>query len=103
VFDPARYTEQFIREQGFTVADWQQVLPGAVAPHAWQAGPGPEEWQVQIGQGRLHLRWTVLPPRAIALVRLPRLQVDFRFTDVGTDDRVRFMRHFDLYTQRGGG
>jgi hypothetical protein len=44
-----------------------------------------------------------LPDRQIALMRIPRLAVSFRFDGVDVDCRVRFMRHFDLHTQRGGG
>jgi len=31
------------------------------------------------------------------------LSVTFDFGSVTEDERSRFMRHFDLYTQRGGG
>lgn len=103
MFNPTRYTEAFTREQGLTLGDWNQVLPGAVGEHRLERGPGADEAQVHIGAGRLHLRWTVLPPRRIALVRMPRLEVQYRFTDVDGDMRVRFMRYFDLYCQRGGG
>jgi len=103
MFDPARYTEDFTREQGFTVAEWCQVLPGAVAPHTLEPGPGADEAHVRLATGHLRLRWTALPPRQIALIRMPRLQVNYRFDGVPEAERVRFMRHFDLFTQRGGG
>ena len=103
MFDPSRYTEDFTREQGFTAAEWRQVLPGAVAPHALELAPGADEARVAIGPGALQLRWTTLSPRQIALMRMPRLQVHYRFDAVPEAERVRFMRHFDLYTQRGGG
>ncbi|EWS53827.1 MULTISPECIES: hypothetical protein [unclassified Methylibium] len=59
--------------------------------------------RVDIGAGRLELRWAPLPDRQIALMRLPRLAVQFSFTDVDEADRQRFMRYFDLFMQRGGG
>jgi PAS domain S-box-containing protein len=34
---------------------------------------------------------------------LPRLAIRFAFDGVGDEARQAFMRHFDLYTQRGGG
>ena len=46
---------------------------------------------------------TALPPRQIALMRMPRMAVRFRFEGVDEAPRQRFMRYFDLYTQRGGG
>lgn len=58
---------------------------------------------VEIGGGRLVLDWHPLPPRRIALVTLPRLQVRFAFEGVDENERQRFMRRFDLFTQRGGG
>ena len=103
MFDPARYTEDFSREQGFALADWLQVLPGAVAPHALQLNPGRDAATVPLATGTLHLSWQVLPPRRIALMRMPRLQVRYQFSGVARAERQAFMRRFDLFTQRGGG
>jgi hypothetical protein len=51
----------------------------------------------------LRLRWHALPPRRIALLSVPRLRLCFVFEGVDEAARLRFMRRFDLYTQRGGG
>ena len=53
--------------------------------------------------GRLALAWRELPPRRIALLRMPRLAIVFHFEGVDEAERQAFMRYFDLYTQRGGG
>ncbi len=98
----ADYPASFDREQGFTAADWQRCLPGAVrdCPLHWgQAGQA----TVLLGGGALVLCWQALPPRQIALLRMPRLAVQYRFTNVAAADRLAFMRYFDLYIQRGGG
>jgi len=92
----------FEREQGFTEAEWLRCLPGAVRDHAL-ALPAPGLAVVTIGSGTLRLQWTVLPPRRIALISMPRLAVRYRFDGVDTAERREFMRYFDLYTQRGGG
>lgn len=93
---------RFEREHGCTPAEWLGWLPGAVHPHALHlAGPG--QARVDIDGGRLRLDWHALPPRQIALIRLPRLQVGYRFEDVEPAARRRFMQYFDLYLQRGGG
>ena len=92
----------FEREQGFTEAEWQRCLPGAVREHAL-ALPAPGRAVVNIGTGTLQLGWTVLPPRRIALISMPRLAVRYRFDGVDAQARREFMRYFDLYTQRGGG
>jgi hypothetical protein len=39
----------------------------------------------------------------VALVRLPRLIVNFRFAGLDDAQRYTFMKRFDLYMQRGGG
>lgn len=101
--DPARYTEAFEREHGFTPAQWLDCLPGAVGGHALKLDPVAGEARVHIGGGTLALQWSALPPRRIALVQLPRLAVRYRFSDVPHDARVAFMRYFDLFMQRGGG
>ena len=91
----------FEREMGCTADELRGWLPGASggAPLAWR----PDGVDVAIGAGHLRLDWQPLPPRRIALIVLPRLQVRFEFEGVSDDERRRFMRHFDLYTQRGGG
>lgn len=96
------YPAEFRREQGFTEADWLNCLPGATAGHTL-AIDGPGRATVAIGTGRLHLAWQVMPPRQIALMRMPVLATHYRFDGVPDDQRQAFMKFFDLYTQRGGG
>lgn len=101
MFDPLALGTAFEREHGATEAEWLQQLPGAVRDHALTLVPG--EARVALGTGALHLQWQVLPPRQIALVRLPRLLVRYRFSDVPDDVRVPFLRYFFLFMQKGGG
>jgi hypothetical protein len=93
---------EFEREQGCTEAEWLRWLPGAVRAHAL-ACPAPGVAAVAIGSGCLQLEWTVLPPRRIALVVMPRMRVRFHFDGVDAAERAEFMRYFDLCLQRGGG
>ena len=94
--------EHFERDTAGTEADWLRWLADACATNRLTlAGPGQAE--VRIGAGRLLLSWHALPPRRIALVNLPRLLVAYAFEGVAADERLRFMRHFDLVMQRGGG
>jgi hypothetical protein len=95
------YDASFEREMGCTEEELERCLPGAVGPHALQMQPGSAV--IGVDGGRLELRWSVLPPRQIALLRMPRLAVSFRFEQVPEASRQAFMRHFDLFTQRGGG
>ena len=97
------YAAAFERDQGCTEAEWLAWLPGAVRGHALTVSRAGGGAQVAIDAGTLDLTWHALPPRQIALVRLPRLAIRFRFDGVDEDARQRFMRYFDLYMQRGGG
>ncbi|MEY2684178.1 MAG: hypothetical protein RJA09_1322 [Pseudomonadota bacterium] len=97
----SHYPERFEREMGCSEAEWLRSLPGAVAPHTMQLLPG--QAHVAVGGGRLHLQWSVLPPRQIALIRLPRMAVCFVFEGLDLGARQAFMQRFDLCMQRGGG
>jgi len=92
----SHYAPVFEREMGCTEAEWLSWLPRAVHGHALTIGPG--EAEVAIGGGRLRLSWQALPPRQLALARLPRLAARFNFDDrVDEAARQAFMRTFDLY------
>ncbi len=92
----------FEREHGCTEGEWLGWLAGAAGAHTLRLGP-PGHAGIGIGAGHLHLQWSVLPPRQIASIRMPRLQVGYRFERVDDAARAVFMRYFDLYLQRGGG
>jgi hypothetical protein len=93
---------EFEREHGCTDAEWRGWLPGAVGGHRLLLSDAPEA-RVAVDHGTLRLAWQVLPPRRIALISMPRLQVRYRFEGLGAEQRQAFMRYFDLYMQRGGG
>lgn len=97
----AYYPADFRREMGCTEAELLMWLPGAVNGRAVTRMPRSAE--IAIDAGRLELAWRELPPRQIALLRMPRLAISFHFEGVGEAQRQDFMRYFDLYTQRGGG
>jgi hypothetical protein len=97
----AWYAERFEREMGCTEAEWLRWLPGAVGDRPVTRVPGAA--RVAIDGGALQMQWRVLPERRIALMRLPCLAVGFAFDGIDDASRQRFMRHFDRFTQRGGG
>jgi len=97
----AHYPPAFEREVGCTEAEWLMWLPAAIGVRPWQRAA--RTIHVVIDDGTLVLLWHELPPRQIALVRLPRLAVSFRFEGVAEPVRHAFMKRFDLYMQRGGG
>ena len=97
----AHYPVSFERDMACTEAEWRMWLPGASGGRPLELGAGSA--RVAVGDGHLQLDWQVLVPRRIALLQLPRLGVRFAFVGVDELTRQSFMRHFDLYTQRGGG
>jgi len=98
----AEEREQFEREYGCTESEWCRWMPAATGGHECVA-EGANALRVHVGSGTLRLSWEVLPPRVIALVRLPRLAVRFSFEGVSLAERRDFLRRFDLHLQRGGG
>ena len=98
----AFYAEHFDREMGCTEKEWLGWLPDAIGAHRYQQVA--QALTARIGeQGQLTLSWRSAEPRAIALARIPRLLVSFRFAGLDDAQRYVFMKRFDLYMQRGGG
>jgi hypothetical protein len=98
----SHYPFAFEREMGCTADELRAWLPGASAGRAieWLGDGGAA---LALDAGRVALRWQALPPRRIALITLPRLLVSFEASGVDEGAWQAFMRHFDLFTQRGGG
>ena len=108
----SHYDASFTREMGCTETEWLGWLPAAIGAHAWQRDGqsvrialGKPESEPESGStsASVCIRWSVGEPRVIALMRIPRLHVQFDFNAADAAQRYRFMRHFDLYMQRGGG
>jgi hypothetical protein len=96
------HAERFERDMGCSEAEWLGWLPAALGAHPWEREGS--SIRVRIGtRGSLTLDWRVAAPRVIALVRIPRLLVNFRFDGLDDDERQVFMKRLDLYLQRGGG
>ena len=97
----SHYPFAFEREMGCTAEELRGWLPGASGGRAlmWRDGGA----DIALDGGTVSIDWQTLEPRRIALVTLPRLHVRFAASGVNEAAWQRFMRHFDLYTQRGGG
>lgn len=107
----SHYPAQFERDMGCTERELRQWLRAAFPTHALSETDAhtciaireePSKGQ-PVEQGCLRLAWTVLPARQIALIKIPRLQVQFVFEGLDEAARNRFMRRLDLFMQRGGG
>lgn len=82
--------------------EWRRWMPEALAPRPLESTSA-SSLLVRFDHGALRLAWQVLPPRDIALLRLPRLRVSFQFEDVQAEVRQAFMARLDLHLRRGGG
>ena len=95
------YPFAFEREMGCTEAELRAWLPGAVreAPIVWRD----QGAEIALDGGTASIEWQPRAPRRIALIVLPILHVRFAAVNIDEATWQRFMRYFDLYTQRGGG
>lgn len=95
------YPPAFEREMGCTEAELRGWLPAASRDrHIGWRDHGAD---IALDGGQVVIDWRPLEPRRIALIVLPRLHVRFAVEHVDAAAWQRFMRYFDLYTQRGGG
>ena len=97
----SHYAETFERDMGCTETEWLGWLPAAIGSCAWQRDGA--SVRVSVPPGALQLHWQTMPPRVIALMRMPVLRVRFVFNGLDAAQRYVFMKRFDLYMQRGGG
>lgn len=95
------YADSFDREMGCTEKEWLGWLPQAMGQNSYKIVA--QALTATVDSGQLTLTWRVGEPRVIALARIPRLLVSFRFSGPDDVQRYRFMKRFDLYMQRGGG
>ena len=95
--------EQFAlhREMGCTREEFIRWLPGATRHAPMRLTEG--EAVVVAGGATVVIRFVPAPPRKIALISLPVLDVVFRFSGADAQAYREFMAYFDLYTSRGGG
>jgi hypothetical protein len=97
----AFYAFAFEREMGCTETELRGWLPRASGERAIQWREGGAE--IALDAGSVSITWRTGEPRRIALIVLPRLHVRFEASGVDEAAWQRFMRYFDLSTQRGGG
>jgi hypothetical protein len=97
----SHYPAQFVRDMGCTEAELRLWLSQLGAPAVTDGSNG-LPWPLP-GSGTVHIAWRALPPRRIALLALPRMEVRFDAGDAEPQAWQEFMQRFDLHTQRGGG
>jgi hypothetical protein len=60
-------------------------------------------FQVDGGEAAMEIALTVMTPRTIALLNLPRLKVSIRMTAGTLEQRAAMLTRMDLAMHRGGG
>ena len=94
-------TLEYTQDMGYSRVEFdrqiQRVLP------AENIHLRPDGAVLYIGTGQLHIDLGPEQERRIANIRLPRMQVRFRFYDLHEPELSAFRTKFDLYFQKGGG
>ena len=88
-------------DMGLSEKDFDSVLPNAVKPYV--VTEQDSGYLLNDGEQHIHIEKTVLPPRAIASIRLPRMMVVLKFSDHTEQQTAAFMQRFNRYMHRGGG
>jgi hypothetical protein len=93
--------DELRREMGCTREEFLRWLPGAsrYAPIVLNGNLH----RVLLDDGAVEISIAELPPRHIASITLPVLEVRFRFVGMDAAARAAFLEYFDHYTRRGGG
>ncbi len=92
--------ETLVRDMATTEREFRQGLrfafPAGVSEVAGL-------FRIEYGGAAMEIAAAPLPPRVIALLRLPRLDVRIRFTAGTPAQRQAMLARMDLALQRGGG
>ena len=88
-----------------TPADIERWLGEFAGGDAVSAAPraGGGEFIVDAGGWPMRIAVSVLPPRVVALLRMPQLDVAFDFPRERAAAAREWVERFDRHTQRGGG
>ena len=91
----------FSKDMGVTHNDFFRLLPKAMGEHTYTVDG--HAINAQVDDGSLLISLSEQKLRKIALLHIPFLTVNFEFDGVSEEHITAFIKHFDLYFQRGGG
>jgi len=100
---PSQVPPLFVRQMGCTSDDLLRWLPSALHGADLTVQSAENVCLARWDWGTLTIRWTVRPPRQIALLNIPTMDVAFEYAGATDEQRFQIQRRFDLETQRGGG
>ncbi len=93
--------DRFSREMGYTREEFFRLLPSALNGRSFEEDESGVT--VDAAPGSVRIDVGEQQARSIASITLPYVPVDFAFENFSVEERVEFMRYFDLRYQRGGG
>jgi hypothetical protein len=86
---------------GCTRSEFLAWLPGAVRGARFDVDG--DLIRIGYASGKVVIRIAQAAERKLGLLSLPVLLVSIRFVGIGAGARDEFLKHFDLFMQRGGG
>ena len=89
------------REMGFGHAEFERLLPRALAGWSWRRDG--DAVQVTVADGAVTIELGPERTRRIALLSLPVTPVTLRWRGLDAATWEAFLRRFDSYYRRGGG
>lgn len=95
--------EIFKRDMGYNEKEFFRVLPAAAGEYQFSRNNNSIEITHPDNQHLIKLDLSVLPDRLLGAIRIQRMGVQFSFSNMNDDERLKFMQHFDSRFQRGGG
>ena len=92
---------RFSKIMAMTPADLFRLLPALIKPDLYSLGLN----TININkEGRsLRIEYHEQDVLEIGVIKIPRLQVDFRFSGYTTKEAASFIKQFDTVFRRGGG
>lgn len=97
--------QPFERIMGCTPSELLRWLPRALPGARLEIESTPEggSCRASFSVGQLLIEWRILDSRQIALLKIPRTNVRFTYSEMDIADRITVQAYFDRATQRGGG
>ena len=92
------------REMGYTRVEFMRTLPSALHDYEYTVEGDVVTIIAPEAAGKtMTIRLGSEAIRAIAMIRIPYIHVDFDFSQVEEAVHKRFLAQFDLYFKKGGG
>ncbi|MEG3617543.1 hypothetical protein V5T82_03650 [Magnetovibrio sp. PR-2] len=91
----------FSKDMQLTRPEFEKRLSKDVAGFRWRMTPNGAEGEQ--GPQKVVIELKELEPRRIAMIVLPRCQVEFSFEGMDEGDTKAFIHKFDQVFQKGGG